>query len=1032
MMLAQRLRGLAFGACLCATAPLLAIALAHADTADDLKRIESLFDAGRYADAEPVAKALVEKLESTRGPDHPETATGLLALGRVHAFQGRFRQAEPLLRRALAIRGKALGPEHPETASTQSVLGGVLNNTGKHAEAERLLRRALATREKALGPGHLRTADTVNNLAIVDRGLGRLESAEAGFRRVVAIRTKELGAEHGQIVAPLQFQAEIAARRGRTAEAVPLARRALAIAEKAYAGDHPAIALALTGYARVLQMQGQVRDALAFHERALGIRERRLGPDHLDVATSLNLIGSAERILRRYKEAEAHLLRAQTIREKALGKDDVQVGYVTGLRARVAADQGRWQPAIALYQRTLQIWEKAWGPDHPELGAVLANLANAQRTLGKLKDAEASARRSLAIREKALGPDHLDVARSLGVLGQVMERARQDASPVFKRAAAILEAHGRPGDADRGGAASGELRSMRWIYDEYMRTLSRQAERIADRSVGKRFVAGNAGKVREDAFAAMQRARASSAAAAVAQMAVRFAAQDDALALAIRERQDLVQRREAIEAVLLQQLARTGGERDAAAEAKARNDIADLEARVAALGTRIEKEFPRYAELADPKPAPLSLVQSLLQADEAMLAFVVAEDESYVMAIRKESAIFRKVAVTRDALRKAVSALRRGLDPTGKSDIAEMPAFPASVAWRLYQDLFGPVEATLADAKHVIVVPDGALQSLPIGVLLTKDSGAAIRDAEAFKRAPWLARTYAMTVIPSVTSLRALRAFATDSRAGKPFLGIGDPLLKGHPGGAAAPAAKPTRALGTLSLVGESDAEDATNKLFRGDVADVRAVREVPALPETARELASLAKSLDAGGDALVLREQATESSIKGAAGLKDYRVIAFATHGVVAGEIDGLAEPALILTPPDAASRRDDGLLTASEIAQGLKLDADWVILSACNTAAGGRPGAEGLGGLASAFFYAGSRALLVSHWPVVSDAAVAITTTMLKLSGADPALPRAEAHRQAMLALIDGKADPAYAHPLFWAPFVVVGEGGPLRRPR
>ena len=105
---------------------------------------------------------------------------------------------------------------------------------------------------------------------------------------------------------------------------------------------------------------------------------------------------------------------------------------------------------------------------------------------------------------------------------------------------------------------------------------------------------------------------------------------------------------------------------------------------------------------------------------------------------------------------------------------------------------------------------------------------------------------------------------------------------------------------------------------------------------------------------------------------LSDYRVLAFATHGLVSGELSGLGEPALVFTPPETGTEADDGLLTASEIAT-LELDADWVILSACNTAAAdGTPGAEGLSGMAKAFFYAGARALLVSHWAVNSEAAV------------------------------------------------------------
>jgi len=132
------------------------------------------------------------------------------------------------------------------------------------------------------------------------------------------------------------------------------------------------------------------------------------------------------------------------------------------------------------------------------------------------------------------------------------------------------------------------------------------------------------------------------------------------------------------------------------------------------------------------------------------------------------------------------------------------------------------------------------------------------------------------------------------------------------------------------------------------------------------------------------------------------------------------------VLTPPETGSPQDDGLLTASEVAL-LKLDADWVILSACNTASSdGTPGAEGLSGLAKAFFDTGSRALLVSHWPVASDATVRLTTDMLTQTSHDPSLRRAEALQRAMLAMIaDTDAPDYYAHPMFWAPFMLVGEG-------
>ena len=288
--------------------------------------------------------------------------------------------------------------------------------------------------------------------------------------------------------------------------------------------------------------------------------------------------------------------------------------------------------------------------------------------------------------------------------------------------------------------------------------------------------------------------------------------------------------------------------------------------------------------------------------------------------------------------------------------------------------------------------------------------------------------------LPAVSSLKALRRIARPSAATEPFIGFGNPLLAGSGEGdapyvAAARARQRCREgiFEAISRTAGWSRPPPGLMASRSVVADVPAIRALSPLPETADELCTVARDLNTSPSAVHLGARATEQSIKAmsrSGQLLRYRIVHFATHGAVSGELRGSSEPGLILTPPLLASEEDDGYLSASEIA-GLRLDADWVILSACNTAAGGQVGGEALSGLARAFIYAQARALMVSHWAVDSAATVKLVTGAVRAMAADAGIGRAEALRRAMLALIDG-GKPHEAHPAYWAPFIVAGEGG------
>jgi CHAT domain-containing protein len=295
-----------------------------------------------------------------------------------------------------------------------------------------------------------------------------------------------------------------------------------------------------------------------------------------------------------------------------------------------------------------------------------------------------------------------------------------------------------------------------------------------------------------------------------------------------------------------------------------------------------------------------------------------------------------------------------------------------------------------------------------------------------------------------VASLKSLRQFVKPGRASKGYLGIGNPLLDGPQGGvwkdyyarqaevarskSCLQPSKPAE-FGSIPLRRSVETFDT---LFRGTGVDIEQVRQQTPLPGTADELCEIGRRLGAPVSDVILGTKATESALKDQSdkgSLADYAIVHFATHGALTGQLTGWSEPGLILTPPPKGTsdpqllQRDDGYVTASEIAT-LKFNADWVVLSACYTGGSGGDSAEALSGLARAFFYAGTRALLVSHWDVDSDAAVKLTTRAFSEITSNPEMGRAEAFRVSMRELID-KGKPYEAHPSAWGPFSVVGEG-------
>lgn len=505
--------------------------------------------------------------------------------------------------------------------------------------------------------------------------------------------------------------------------------------------------------------------------------------------------------------------------------------------------------------------------------------------------------------------------------------------------------------------------------------------------------------LRAEAFEAAQLASTSVAAAALTKVAAAFAQGNGNIASLERKRDDLGRQLKAAETLYADLLGSDDSQRVQARKEAWDNAIRSRK-EIAAVEAQITREDPGYFELTRPRALTVAETQALLNPDEAVLLMMVGEDATYSFAVSHDAIEWSRAPDLGDvAIDGKISQLRGQLSSGSRYDTASAAA--------LYHALVQPLDKVLAGKRLVMTVANGPLAAFPLQLLVTEATGSSPR---------YLIDRYAMTTLPAVSSLNALRCLLVDPARRHPgcgaergsgrqppgqaieLVGFGAPVLDGAPGDQR----------GIASFDGA----------FKGPLADTNHLRQLAPLPGSKRELDTLS-SLFGTRARIRTGTAATESAVKDSAELQGARYVIFSTHGLLAGEGGIQGEPGLVLTPPPEAakSKRDDGLLTASEAAQ-LSLSADFVILSACNTAAAdGTSGGEGLSGMARSFFYAGARAVLVSHWRVSDQATASLITHTLASGGASD---RAEALRQAIFAV---RADPRWASPSFWGVFTLVG---------
>jgi CHAT domain-containing protein len=882
----------------------------------------------------------------------------------------------------------------------------ILLQMGDLAQAEAYLRRSLALIQEARTSGlpGWRTsydrfgqnyeAEVEFTRAMIFEARGQFGEAEASYRvteqrKRTAIKallespnppsqSTVLQAIDGAILS----QARMKARQGRLAEAEVDARRALLSRLKDTGKYNPVTPRFVVGLASILVEEGRYDEAERLARVAIEINQTVGVPE--DSPSTVQLFSQLAGILTlQRKNPEANAIYARI--DKAIATWEPQRRQMFELNP----------------SRILSLYNS---------GQVDAGIAASEQLVKKLTE--------------RVGENHFDAASARGTLAIGLMRAGRDAEAIreFKTAIPVMLASASENaDDENTTVVAARSQRLQTIVESYLAVLAR-AE-------------GATGEVGAETFGLADAIRGRSVQRALAASSARAAAKDPALAELVRREQDLTKQVNAQLGALNNVLAIPSADRDEKGAQQIQASIAALRTERDRARQEIKQKFPAYADLVSPKPPSVAEIRATLADGEAMLSFYFGQNGSFVWAVPKSGPVaFATVKAKIGDIETRIRTLREALEPQAAM-ISDIPPFDLKLAYELYELLLKPVESGWRPAKNLIVVTNGALGLLPLSLLPTAPAEVAQDDDPLFvgyRKVPWLARTHAVTTVPSAAALRTLRQLPPGKSGRSELVAFGDPYFNKD---------QESEAEGTE---GKIQAADAGGNVTRGlplkrrsspklDGVDSAELGLLPRLPDTAEELRSIALALQADpSKVLFLGKSASEATVK-TMNLSGFKILAFATHGLVPGELNGLTQPALALSSPTVTGEDGDGLLTMEEIL-GLKLDADWVILSACNTGAGAGAGAEAASGLGRAFFYAGTRALLVTNWSVHSQSARQLVADLFKRQADDPKLSRSEALRQAMMALMDGpgylnsegKTEFAYAHPLFWAPYTIIGDGG------
>ncbi|MEW5965080.1 MAG: tetratricopeptide repeat protein, partial [Pseudomonadota bacterium] len=626
----------------------------------------------------------------------------------------------------LAVRSGRLEAQPADFATARQRLVE-LSLGGDYKGALAMARHALALAARDHGPRSAEAASAHLAIAIQHQSLGQLPEAEAHFREGMALQKRLVSADDTSLAEFTSGLGALLHGQGRYEEAEPLMREGLRLHEidSRRTGNETGLAVALFMLGSTYTAMSRLDEGLRLFERSLAAFQRLAPQGSMQTGIVLNNIATNRQLAEDYKAALDNQLGALAMFERHSPGNLPGLAKINNNLGFLFQKAGAPDKAAEHYREAIDQLTRAFPGGHPDLATARMNHGSLLLELGRPAEAESLLVAALAESRRFLPPEHPDIAVAHGELANLRIRADdwERAAGELDAAARIHLAQAARQDVGRGSDTRSDVRRNAFTFTKLVKVEHRRLAADADR-----------------AFVMAQHALGSSAAASLAQMAVRNAKGDARLSALVRARQDLVAEWHTLDRDLVATLSNPTAAPETGEQL--RSQLATIDQRIAAIDRNIAERFPDYTALANPKPLTLGEVQRELGGDEALVlvvdtpAHLVMGEETFVWVVTSNASRWVRSTLGSEALKREVAALRCGLDEAAWTGSACLDLtgqfrtdadrrkgkplpFDTGRAHRLYAALLGDV-GDLIDGKHLLVVPSGAITQLPLQVLVTR------------------------------------------------------------------------------------------------------------------------------------------------------------------------------------------------------------------------------------------------------------------------------------------------------------------------